>query len=185
MGDGDVDVNFIDAAVTGFEVVGDIDVDVIVDIDGKRSLAMLDDFEVVVAVVVVVDGEVWSCSYSSNKLSKFWAATTDRRRRVFTSWTILAGSWRMSEFWKVLSLRKHLAQAHKRTHFVSLASVWLTGGGWRDASTDAEKQAIVPEWLSKKLYEQNWKKISTIDELKDEKKLKRWLNILIHGEWSF
>jgi len=62
MGDGDVDVNFIDAAVTGFEVVGDIDVDVIVDIDGKRSLAMLDDFEVVVAVVVVVDGEVWSCS---------------------------------------------------------------------------------------------------------------------------
>jgi len=61
MGDGDVDVNFIDAAVTGFEVVGDIDVDVIVDIDGKRSLAMY-DFEVVVVVVVVVDGEVWSCS---------------------------------------------------------------------------------------------------------------------------
>ena len=74
MGDGDVDVNFIDAAVTGFEVVGDIDVDVIVDIVGRRSLAMLYEFEVivvVVVVVVVVDGEVCSCSYSSNKLSKF------------------------------------------------------------------------------------------------------------------
>lgn len=71
MGDGDVDVNFIDAAVTGFEVVGHIDVDVIVDIVGRRSLAMLYDFEVVVVVVVVVDGEVWSCSYSSKRLSKF------------------------------------------------------------------------------------------------------------------
>lgn len=58
VGDGDIDVNFIDAAVIGLAVVGDTNVDGTVVILGNRSPLMLNGFEVLVVVDVNVNRNI-------------------------------------------------------------------------------------------------------------------------------